>query len=890
MESNLSELSSVEVEGLYIQPHYRESYRLAIYALLCGGVDAYEEYLQAEQVSHFLSEEEIRFILESAELPAVDEDSGNADRVSPSTYFPSESDEEVPELELGWPEARLDAETNISLLFHPPRQNTPTIKEVVRKQIQQAQQIVAIAMDVFTDVDIFKELISAALRGVVVYILLDDSRVSSFLNMSHSMGINLRDIKSLRVRTVQGDQYQCRSAAKFHGGLEQRFILVDCQTVLHGTYGYTWSFEKINLSMVLVITGQLVSSYNEEFRRLYARSIIPEALSTGSLTSTYPKSSQLSLNLHMKSRPNMRVSINERFNDAATLNRGFSVQEMLHQSHFTDSGNLMRGHSYGGDLQKLNSMNRLRMGTKNLGVPLSGAPQRNSRDVQQPNRASQQHLRHQTRYGTDHNLIPFNSETSLNKWKMDTYLIQSDIPPDAEPPVSSPHGSHMALNEYQSQLIHNRSMNIKSRMEEMRLKRLSLQEHANLRQSQESLQSLHSTPERLQHMRTHRGRPRGVEMNPNTENTLNLKDNEFFKESDRTEQSFMDSKRSASHSNIKIGADRTMPVHNYAPAGTQSDTGLDSKLSDSTLKISSLISSSLRQSRLMESLTEMPEEKEALNARSDRFESPLKHKNEMRFKDENVVQGENLKKSSLPVKSNHHHKAGESCGSIENKIDSPPREGNKSIHVPSAESGPSVEPQRVTTKNEHTQKEFTDEEKKLSRKEKRSILKSQNTSDSHRALQTDLFKASSLGRLNKKGQSTETSQQQNSLSGLSETEKRTEKQKSPFSKLSSQRSSKRKTTPSADQDEGSTGAPDKEAASGSQVKREKAYSRYELLISNDNIHLEKPGRSTKSSDKVKSSSLTRRGDDFRTHQTQGGADNKLGRLMQRMGNLMNKNK
>ncbi|XP_032419266.1 protein FAM83B-like [Xiphophorus hellerii] len=887
MESNLSELSSVEDESLYIQPHYRESYRLAVYALLCGGVDAYEEYLQAEQVSHFLSEEEIRFILESAELPAVDEDSGNADRVSPSTYFPSESDEEVPELELGWPQARPDAaDTSISLLFHPPRQNTPTIKEVVRKQIQQARQIVAIAMDVFTDVDIFKELISAALRGVVVYILLDDSRVSSFLNMSRSMGINLHDIKSLRVRTVQGEQYQCRSAAKFHGGLEQRFILVDCQTVLYGTYSYTWSFEKINLSMVLVITGQLVSSYDEEFRRLYGRSIIPEALSTGSLTSTYPKSSQLSLNLHMKSRPNMTVSINDRFNDAATLNRGFSVQEMLHQSHFTDTGNLMRGHSYGGDLQKLNSTSRLRMGTKNLGVPLSGTPPRHSRNVQQPNRASQQHLRHQTRYGTDHNLIPFNSETSLNKWKMDTYLIQSDIPPDAEPPVSSPHSSHMGLNEYQSQMIHNRSMNIKSRMEETRLKRLSLQEHANLRQSQESLRSLHSTAERPQHMRTHRGRPRGVEMNPNTENTLNLKDNELFKESDRTEQSFMDSKRSASHSNIKMGADRkAMPVHNYAPAGTQSDTGLDSKLSDSTLKISSLISGSLRQSRVMESLTEMPEEKEALNARGDRFESALRDKNEMRFEDENVVQGEHLKKSSLPVESNHHHRAGKSYGKIQNKIDSPPpREGNKSLHVPSAESG------RVTTKKEHTLKEFTDKEKKISMKEKQAILKSQDTSDSNRELQADLFKASSLGRLNMKEPSTETSQQQNSLSGLLETERRTEKQKSPFSKLSSQRSSKRKTTPSADQDQGSTGAPDKEAASGSQVKRERAYSRYELLISNDNIHLDKTGRSTKSSDKLKSLSLTRRGDDFRTHQTQGGADNKLGRLMQRMGNLMNKNK
>ncbi|MED6242638.1 hypothetical protein ATANTOWER_007632, partial [Ataeniobius toweri] len=199
MESNLSQLSSIEDENLYIQPHYKESYRLAIYALLCGGIEAYEEYLRAEQISHFLSEEEICFILENAELPVMEENSGcsqDTDRVSPSTYFPSESDKEVPELELGWPEVMLEElDTSISLLFHPPRQNIPTIKEVVRKQIQQARQIIAIAMDVFTDVDIFKEIISAALRGVGVYILLDDSRVSSFLNMSRSVGIDILDIK-----------------------------------------------------------------------------------------------------------------------------------------------------------------------------------------------------------------------------------------------------------------------------------------------------------------------------------------------------------------------------------------------------------------------------------------------------------------------------------------------------------------------------------------------------------------------------------------------------------------------------------------------------------------------------------------------------------------------
>uniref|UniRef100_A0A668ABG8 Scaffolding anchor of CK1 domain-containing protein n=1 Tax=Myripristis murdjan TaxID=586833 RepID=A0A668ABG8_9TELE len=274
-----------ELVPLYVQPHYKESYRLAIYALICGGKDAYEEFLKAEQINHFLSEEEILFILENAELPAGDDDSEakhptKPQEVSPSTYFPTESDEEVPDLDLGWPEVTAaDTDTNISLLFHPPRQNTPTIKEVLRRQIQNAKQVIAIAMDVFTDVDIFKELVSAVLRGVVVYVLLDDSQFRSFLNMSQRVGVKIQDLKNIRVRTVKGPQYQCRSGAKFHGALEQKFILVDCKTVLYGTYSYMWSYEKVNLSMVLVITGQLVCSYDEEFRRLFARSTVPAALS-----------------------------------------------------------------------------------------------------------------------------------------------------------------------------------------------------------------------------------------------------------------------------------------------------------------------------------------------------------------------------------------------------------------------------------------------------------------------------------------------------------------------------------------------------------------------------------------------------------------------------------
>lgn len=63
-------------------------------------------------------------------------------------------------------------------------------------------QVIAMAMDVFTDVDIFKEIITATLRGVAVYALLDHSHFSSFLTMSRRAGINIQDLK---VRKQQED-------------------------------------------------------------------------------------------------------------------------------------------------------------------------------------------------------------------------------------------------------------------------------------------------------------------------------------------------------------------------------------------------------------------------------------------------------------------------------------------------------------------------------------------------------------------------------------------------------------------------------------------------------------------------------------------------------------
>ncbi|KAG7462807.1 hypothetical protein MATL_G00188650 [Megalops atlanticus] len=288
MESQLSLLSSLSGEPRpedYIQPHYKESYRLAIDCLVSKGEEAYQEILKAEQIGEFLSQEEVLFIQENTKQPATtshcEESDGCPDNASSTgTYWPVHSDVETPDLDLGWPNfLQRNLRTNVDLLFHPPRLNSPTIKEVIRKQIQDARQVIAIVMDIFTDVDIFKEIVDASVRGVPVYVLLDESRFESFLTMAEKQSVQIQRLRNMRVRTVKGQDYLCRSGARFHGRMEQKFLLVDCHTVVYGSYSFMWTYEKINLSMVQVITGQLVELYDEEFRTLYARSTVPAVLS-----------------------------------------------------------------------------------------------------------------------------------------------------------------------------------------------------------------------------------------------------------------------------------------------------------------------------------------------------------------------------------------------------------------------------------------------------------------------------------------------------------------------------------------------------------------------------------------------------------------------------------
>lgn len=50
-------------------------------------------------------------------------------------------------------------------------------------------------MDKFTDVDIFKEVVDASIRGVPVYVLLDDFHLKGFLAMAENQDVKIQQLR-----------------------------------------------------------------------------------------------------------------------------------------------------------------------------------------------------------------------------------------------------------------------------------------------------------------------------------------------------------------------------------------------------------------------------------------------------------------------------------------------------------------------------------------------------------------------------------------------------------------------------------------------------------------------------------------------------------------------
>ncbi|XP_018539960.1 protein FAM83G [Lates calcarifer] len=268
---------------------YSEDQRLALEALITKGRDAFTDYTREHGVREFLSEPELERIVHTAEAyrpgyehhqkpetpgpgnltPGSGEEAGDGE-VS-LQYWPDRSEASVAELDLGWPEAiSYRGVTRVTVHTQPPTEGYTHIKEVVRKTIASAQKVIAVVMDVFTDVDIFRDLLDAGYkRRVPVYIILDIAAVPCFLSMCGRADMHRGHLKNLRVRCCGGVEFFTRSAQKVRGSLSQKFLLVDGDRAISGSYSFTWSSSRLDRNLITVITGQAVETFDLQFRDLY---------------------------------------------------------------------------------------------------------------------------------------------------------------------------------------------------------------------------------------------------------------------------------------------------------------------------------------------------------------------------------------------------------------------------------------------------------------------------------------------------------------------------------------------------------------------------------------------------------------------------------------------
>lgn len=265
--------------------YYSEEQRAALEQLLRSGDGAFKMRLKEDNIRDFLSAREVRLVRDTfQEYRAEGDPEGgdpdksrgpsSADSGVHSTYWPQMSDTEVPPLDIGWSASSgvYKGVTRVSVYTHPPKESGPHIKEVVRRLIQEAQRVVAIVMDLLTDLQILQDLLDAsARRGVAVYAVLEARGVPHFLDMCTRLQIGATHLRNLRVRTLKGAGLAL-SFGKLPGSLSSKYMLVDGEKVLFGSYSFTWTSSRMDRSIVSVLSGHTVDFFDQDFRELYAAS------------------------------------------------------------------------------------------------------------------------------------------------------------------------------------------------------------------------------------------------------------------------------------------------------------------------------------------------------------------------------------------------------------------------------------------------------------------------------------------------------------------------------------------------------------------------------------------------------------------------------------------
>lgn len=232
-------------------------------------------------------------------------------------------------------------------------------------------------------------------------------------------------------------------------------------------YSFTWSFEKINLSMVQVITGHLVKSYDEEFRTLYARSTVPAelCLSEGSFQRNGPNGHQIWPTSQsapkIERRDQLRHTLDtvyrktcerklgtrdleerlfeEEPNELGPLvENGIGFQNQMFQS--TEAMNFLKRHSYAGERQDGHMPQNIRPRASNWNVSRETGNSRNNYPMdnylQMPPIHRGQNIR-QTFNGNDKQVLSMQqsmptlentSKSFMRTLRIESYLKNPDIP------------------------------------------------------------------------------------------------------------------------------------------------------------------------------------------------------------------------------------------------------------------------------------------------------------------------------------------------------------------------------------------------------------------------------------------------------------------------------
>ncbi|NXN87395.1 FA83C protein, partial [Bombycilla garrulus] len=270
---------------------HSETARLAIDAFLEQGECGYLSAIAEERELPFLSTLDMEYIshqrnqsfpdpsvMKDKEADPDDADTGDRfslnSELTSGTYFPLMSDVHPPELELGWPGTPLltaSGQTQATVIFQ--RNKTNSIKDLVRSLISRARTVIAIVMDLFTDMEILCDLLEASSRRhIPVYLILDEEYLKHFVEMCNKMALTQDSFPNMRIRCLSGDTYYSKAGKKFAGQVLEKFVLVDCDQVLAGTYSFTWLCSQVHTGLVTHFRGQIVAEFDKEFRYLYAES------------------------------------------------------------------------------------------------------------------------------------------------------------------------------------------------------------------------------------------------------------------------------------------------------------------------------------------------------------------------------------------------------------------------------------------------------------------------------------------------------------------------------------------------------------------------------------------------------------------------------------------